>query len=178
MIAHWVSFIQKFSFSIKHKSRKSNQVANALSRRATLLTTLSHYVVAFDSLKDTYATDEDFAGIWLKCSRKEDVGDFTITQGFLFKNNRLCIPRTSLRELLIKEIHAGGLSGHLGQDKTLHVATLCYYWPQLRRDVNNYVNHCQVCQELKGQSQNTGLYTPLPIPQTIWQDLSMDFVLS
>ena len=86
MIARWISFIQKFSFLIKHKSGKSNQVADALSRRATLLPTLSHSVVAFDSLKDTYATNEYFVGLWLKCSRKEDVGDFTITQGFLFKN--------------------------------------------------------------------------------------------
>ena len=102
--------------------------------------------MAFDTLKDMYANDVDFAAIWNKCALKEDVGDFVITQGFLFKNNRLCIPRTLLRELLLKEIHAGGLVGHLGQNKTLHTAETRYFWSQLHRDVINYVSRCPICQ--------------------------------
>ena len=50
--------------------------------------------MAFDALKDTNADDVDFAAVWNKCVLKEDAGDFVVTQGFLFKNNRLCIPRT------------------------------------------------------------------------------------
>ena len=69
-----------------------NKVADALSRRATLLVTVEAQVTSFESLKERYADDPNFQKVWELCCNHRDAGDFLIQDGFLFKAGRLCIP--------------------------------------------------------------------------------------
>ena len=39
------------------------------------------------------------------------------------------------------------------------------------------IRHCCQCQLAKHRKQNVSLYTPLLVPDRLWQDVSMDFVL-
>ena len=47
----------------------------------------------------------------------------------------------------------------------------------MKKQVTHFVERYMICQTSKGTKQNIGLYTPLPVPESIWEDLSMDFVL-
>lgn len=56
---------------MKHAAGKLNRVADALSRRAQLLTVLQIEVIGFKHLKDLYAKDVYFAKIGEKCNKKQ-----------------------------------------------------------------------------------------------------------
>lgn len=171
-----MSFIETFPYVIQYKKGKDNIVADALSRRYTLLSTLNTKLLGFEFIKDLYVEDPDFASIFAACELTA-FGKFFRHEGFLFRENRLCIPSCSLRELLIREAHSGGLMGHFGVAKTLDVLTEHFFWPHMKKDVHKMCDSCIQCRQAKSKSQPHGLYSPLPIPNSPWTDLSMDFVL-
>ena len=67
--------------------------------------------------------------------------------------------------------------GHFGWKKTYEMLADHFYWPKMRRDVQRLVQRCVTCHKAKSKLNPHGLYTPLPIPNAPWEDISMDFVL-
>lgn len=174
--ATWVEFIEPFPYVIRYKSGKENVVADALSRRYVLLSSLSAHLLGFEIIKELYKDDSDFGEIHANCSQKA-FGKFYLHDGFLFYKNKLCLPSGSMRELLVREAHSGGLMGHFGVAKTLPILQSNFYWPNMRKDVERICGNCIVCKKAKSKSQPHGMYTPLPVSTSPWIDLSMDFVL-
>jgi len=138
-------------------------------------------VLGLEHIKDMYPEDAYFKEAFEACQntvlrdRSHWLG--FILQGLVFKRNKLCIPKFSMRDNLLQEKHSGGLAGHFGNDKTYAQLSNFYFWPGMRTDVQKFVGRCKVCQHAKGRHQNTGLYQPLPILERPWDAVSMDFVL-
>ena len=149
----WVEFIQAYTFVLKHHVGTENKVADALSRRSILLNAVSTEVIGFEKLKEEYPNCPDFSENFqtLQQGPSSLHNDYTIQDGFLFKGGKLCIPRTSLREFLVWEIHAGGLAGHFGRNKTILDVEEQFYWPGLKRNVANIVARCRTCAVAKQQ---------------------------
>ena len=99
-------FIESFPYMIKYKQGMENIVANALSRRYTLISTLNTKLFGFEYIKDLYSNDPDFGNMFDVCEHAA-FGKFYRHERFLFRVNRLCVPNCSLRELLIKKLMVG-----------------------------------------------------------------------
>ena len=137
-----MEFIETFPYVIKYKKGKENVVADAFSSRYSMLTTLDSRVLGFAYIKELYADDIDFGATYKSCVEKGSLDKFYLLEGFLFKVDKVCIPRCSLRLLLIEELHKGGLMGHFRRDKTYHTLHTHFYWPHMSHDVVHFVKRC------------------------------------
>ena len=102
--AKWVEFIETFSYVIKYKQGKENIVADALSRRYVLLSTLDARFLGFQHIKELYKDDSDFANVYNACETLA-FGKFYRFDEYFFKESRLCVPSSSIRELLVREAY-------------------------------------------------------------------------
>ena len=92
---------------------------------------------------------------------------------------QLCIPKGPIRLKLLQENHDCAFSGHQGRDRTFWNRDLSrhFYWPGMGKSVKECVKSCESCQRSKSGKLKVGLLQPLPIPERLWDSISMDFIV-
>ena len=119
-----------------------------------MLSQLDFKIFGLDTVKDQYVDDADFKDAFGHCINGKPWGKFHIQDGFLFRANKLCVPASSVRLLLLQEAHGGGLMGHFGVYKTHEVLAAHFFWPRMRADVERLVARCTTCQKAKSRFNN------------------------
>ena len=78
---------------------------------------------------------------------------------------------------MIQSIHDLPLSGYPGRESTPELLAREYTWLGMIQDVCRFVRNCNFCGKSKiWREQKHGLLKPLPIPERIWSELSVDFI--
>uniref|UniRef100_A0A803TJ20 Gypsy retrotransposon integrase-like protein 1 n=1 Tax=Anolis carolinensis TaxID=28377 RepID=A0A803TJ20_ANOCA len=102
---------------------------------------------------------------------------FSLKNGLLCYRNHVYIPPGAGREQALSLCHDSKPAGHFGLFKTMHLILRDFWWPRIRKNVENYVNSCPTCQRFKTRRENpSGLLHPLPTPSRPWEIISADFI--
>ncbi|GAU18789.1 hypothetical protein TSUD_80780 [Trifolium subterraneum] len=182
----WTAKLQGFSFEIFYKPGKTNLIADALSRQhsdpepAVLCMTISSTVpTLLSSLQQYYSTDKDGQVLVSQLAKATNQNtSYSFRGGLVYFRNKIYIPKNlELRMAIIKEFHSTPTAGHSGLQPTLARLAASFLWPDIYRDVKQFIQQCAVCQQNKYMPQKKqGLLQPLDIPANVWEDITMDFI--
>jgi hypothetical protein len=104
-----------------------------------MLSLLDFKIFCLETIKEQYVHDADFKDVLQNCKEGRTCNKLIINDGFVFYANKLCIPHSSVRLLLLQEAHGGGLMGHFEVKKTEDILVAHFYWPLMHRDVERFV---------------------------------------
>lgn len=180
---NWATKLLGFDFNIVYKPGKLNGGADALSRvhegGEVCVMTSSLQWKDVDILREEFAQDPHLQKIVNDLQQNKDSRPgFEFKQGVLLYDGRLVISSKSvLIPTLLKEFHETSQGGHSGFYRTYRRLAVNVYWVGMKNVVQEFVRSCDVCQRQKYLASSPGgLLQPLPIPDRIWEDISMDFI--
>lgn len=147
-LARWNMFLQGFHFQVKYRPGKHNGNADALTRCGAISAAADD--VDYNRILNGERVDSDSEYHRIQEDLVAEGGAVWITSG---NCRRRVIPR-HMRDDVLLETHQ---LGHFGIKKTFNLLRIMFWWPQMYRDVSQFVRGCQICQHRK---------CPIPAPQT------------
>ena len=101
-----------------------------------------------------------------------------LSDGFLYRhrsngNHQLVVPATVVREVM-RENHAPVYIAHPGAKRTHDLIALHYWWPGMRKDIEDYVRSCDSCQRKKEDREFVAPLGSVQEPTTSFEVTAMD----
>jgi hypothetical protein len=180
---NWAAKLLGYDFEIVYKPGSQNRGADALSRvtEAGELQQMCTRVLWKEEavIREEVLQDPQLQQI-IK-DLQEDASSrpgYEYKQGVLLYEGRLVLSKQStLIPQMLEEFHNTPQGGHSGFYRTYRRLAANVYWIGMKNTVQEFVKQCDVCQRQKYLASSPGgLLQPLPIPDRVWEDLSMDFI--
>lgn len=93
----------------------------------------------------------------------------------MFKQGFIIPPGSELINKILLEFHSSPIGGHSRAARTIKRISKYFCWPKMNDAITTYVSNN--CKQVKPSIQKPmGLIMPLPIPQEVWEDISVDFI--
>ena len=150
-LSRWVLQLQATSpFKIIHRSGASNLNVDTLSRAIPLKQIVCSLILAEDHWHQKLHTEQE-SDNW--CQSKLSSGTaFREPSGLICETVQIGPTGRKvvlLTQALVKEVithfHSGNTGGHWGEQITFEIIRRRFLWPEMRKDVREFVTNCEPC---------------------------------
>lgn len=94
-----------------------------------------------------------------------------------FRERRWVPNSEPLRTRIVQETHDCWEAGHPGREITYALVARQFYWPGMSADIRRFCRNCDKCGSNRiWRERRHGLLKPLPIPDRMWRQVSVDFI--
>ncbi|GFY13655.1 transposon Tf2-11 polyprotein [Trichonephila clavipes] len=172
-IARWALFLEDFNYEIIHRPGKQMGHVDCLSRYPVMTITYDEITT---KLANCQRNDEYINSLKTLLENKQ-INDFVVKNDVLYKiendNDVLVVPQQMQTEI-DKNIHS---KGHLGINKTESMVKQSFYFPNVRKCVENVINNCIECILVnKKRGKGEGLLNPIPKENIPLSTYHIDFL--
>ena len=162
----WQLKISTYPVKIQHRSGKSVQHVDALSRAFPIETSVLHLTTS--ELISAQRNDD------VSFIRKPIISNGIVSvkhRGF----TRAYVPE-SLRSKLLNMFHEQ--FSHPGKNKTIQIITANYWWPSIKTDIEHHVQSCKTCQLVKYPNRpEYGFYSKPPSELEPLERIGLDTIV-
>src|ERR1700748_3197183 len=162
-IARAMQFLSRFDYEFHHLPGNTNMVADALSRRPdhvppegeeqTVVTLPDHLFV---KAAEVATVESDIRRSQRGGEGRKTLQEWANKHGIEKRGNHywrgtglVVVNHEAMAPILLKIYHNGLTAGHPGVVKTFRDLQRNYWWPDMRKYVQEYVKGCAICQSHK-----------------------------
>ena len=179
----WLSKLAGLDYTVEYKKGMENRAADALSRipgpHLMLMAITSLHSDLLTEIQQAWKDDPNIQTLIRTLERSPNSHPlFSWSNGLLKRKGRLVIADNSpLKNKILAWLHDSYAGGHSGVEATLQRIKPLFFWAGMKPFVRDYIEKCPTCQRCKyDNAAYPGLLQPLPIPNGIWEEVTMDFV--
>jgi Integrase zinc binding domain len=128
---------------------------------------------AEDAFKKAYQKDMMAQQLLKEPSSNKEI---TIQDGIILINRLIYVPQ-SFRQEIFNQYHEIKTAEHQGIDRTLELITRTYYFPKIKKFVEDRIRVCDAYQRNKtSRHKSYGKLMPNQAPAGAWKDMTLDFI--